>query len=278
MFQKQPMGITMDVEVLGSTNDQLSVIFRGAQPTFVNAIRRIIMAEIPIPAIEKVYVAENTSVLYDEILAHRLGMIPMRGGEALIPPDQCNCGGKGCGFCESVLTLEVEAKEDNVVVYSGRLKAEGSVFPANNDIPIVKLNSGQKIALVAHARLGRGKEHAKWQPVSACVIKYEPVVSIQADCDLCGICVERCPRKILEINENEKKLAVRSIWDCSLCKVCEEVCPKSAIKVSYNDKTSRLTIETTGSKSNEELLISAFDFLIKKCESLKNSIGGATNG
>lgn len=266
----------MDVEVLGSNNDQLSIIFRGAQPTFVNAIRRIIMAETPIPAIEKVYIAENTSVLYDEILAHRLGMIPMRGGENLLPPDQCSCGGKGCSFCEAALTLEVEAKEDNTIVYSGRLKAEGSVFPANNDIPIVKLNNGQKIALVAHARLGTGKEHAKWQPVSACVLKYEPVISVNKDCDLCGICVERCPRKILEIDG--KKLNVRSIWDCSLCKVCEEVCPKSAIKVSYNDKTSRLTIETTGSRSNEELLISAFTLLIKKCESLRNFIGGATNG
>jgi len=268
----------MNVEVLGSANDQLSVIFRGVQPTFVNAIRRIIMAEIPIPAIEKVYVAENTSVLYDEILAHRLGMIPMRGGENLTIPDQCSCGGKGCSSCESSLTLEVEAKEDNVVVYSGRLKAEGTVFPANNNIPIVVLNTGQKIAIVAHARLGTGREHAKWQPVSACVIKYEPVITVNTDCDLCGICVERCPRKILEINENEKKLSVRSIWSCSLCKVCEEVCPRSAIKISYNDKVSRLTIETTGSKSNEELLMSAFDLLIRKCELLRNSIGGAASG
>lgn len=260
----------MDVEVLGSNNDQLSVVFREAQPTFLNAIRRIIMADIPIPAIEKVYVGENTSVSYDEVLAHRLGMIPMRGGETLVPPDQCGCGGKGCNLCESVLTLEVEAKEDNVIVYSGRLKADGSVFPANNDIPIAKLNAGQKIVLVAHARLGTGREHAKWQPVSACVIKYEPVISIQSNCDLCGICVERCPRKILRIDE--KSLKATSIWDCSLCKICEEVCPKSAIKISYNDKVSRLTVETTGSRSNEELILSAFAYLIKKCESLRGSL------
>ncbi|MGQ9759131.1 MAG: DNA-directed RNA polymerase subunit D [Candidatus Methanomethylicaceae archaeon] len=260
----------MDVEVLGSSKDRLSVVFRGVQPTFVNALRRIIMADIPIPAIEKVYIAENTSVLYDEILAHRLGMIPLRGGETIVPTDECSCGGKGCNLCESVIILEVEAKEDNVIVYSGRLKAEGSVFPANNDIPIVKLNAGQKVALVAHARLGRGREHAKWQPVSACVIKYEPMISILENCDLCGICVKACPRRILEIND--KRLRVTSAWDCSLCRVCEEVCPKSAIKVSYNENVSRLTIETTGSRSNEELLLLACSHLIRKCESLRSSI------
>lgn len=266
----------MDVEVLGCNKDKLSVVFKGAQPTFVNALRRIIMADIPIPAIEKVYIAENTSVLYDEILAHRLGMIPMKGGETILPPEQCSCGGKGCNLCESVLTLEVEAKEDDMVVYSGRLKAEGSVFPANNDIPIVKLNAGQKIALMAYARLGRGREHAKWQPVSACVIKYEPVISILENCDLCGICVNECPRGILRIND--KKLSVISTWDCSLCKVCEEVCPKSAIKVSYNNNVSRLTIETTGSRSNEELLLLACSYLINKCESLRSSIQSSLEG
>jgi len=55
----------MDVEVLGTTNDQLRLIVREIEPTFMSAIRRIIMAEVPIPAIDKVYIAENTGVLYD---------------------------------------------------------------------------------------------------------------------------------------------------------------------------------------------------------------------
>jgi DNA-directed RNA polymerase subunit D len=261
----------MDIEILSSNIDQLKLLVQGVEPTFMNAIRRIIMSEVPVPAIDKVYIAENTSVLYDEILAHRLGLIPLKGGETLTLPEKCNCGNKGCNLCESVLTLEVEAKEDNTIVYSGRLKAEGSVFPANNDIPIVKLNSGQKLALVAHARLGQGKEHAKWQPVSVCVVKYEPIVSIDTKkCEQSGICIEECPKKILVMKG--KNLTVTSIWDCSLCKVCEEVCPNLAIKVSYNDKNSQLIVETMGSISTEELVLAACEVLLRKCEELKNSI------
>ncbi|MEM0231877.1 MAG: DNA-directed RNA polymerase subunit D [Candidatus Methanomethylicaceae archaeon] len=270
----------MEVESICSNNEQLHIIIKGAHPSFVNAIRRIIMADLYIPAIDKVYIAENTSVLYDEIIAHRLSMIPLKGGENLNIPEKCSCKGKGCPLCEAALFLDVEAKEDFSIVYSGRLKSEGSVYPVSNNIPILKLNTGQKISLVAYARLGRGKDHAKWQPVSICVVKYEPIVLINENCDLCGICVEKCPKKILEIKEN--KLLVKSIWTCSLCKVCEEICPKNAIKVSYNEKKARLTLETTGSRSNEELLIMACDYLVQKCkelrEAIESTIEGESNG
>ncbi|MCX8169702.1 MAG: DNA-directed RNA polymerase subunit D [Candidatus Methanomethyliaceae archaeon] len=270
----------MEVESITSENDKLHVIIKGAHPAFVNAIRRIIMADLYIPAIDKVYIAENTSVLYDEIIAHRLRMIPLRGGENLNIPEKCSCNGKGCPFCEVALSLDVEAKENFSIVYSGRLKSEGNVYPVNNDIPIVKLNAGQKISLVAYARLGKGRYHAKWQPVSICVVKYEPVISINENCDLCGICVEKCLKKVLEIKEN--KLVVKSIWACSLCKVCEEVCPKAAIKVSYNDRSARLTLETTGSRTNEELLLMACNYLAQRCgelrEIIKSIMEGVSNG
>jgi len=260
----------MEVESICSNNEQLHIIIKGAHPSFVNAIRRIIMADLYIPAIDKVYIAENTSVLYDEIIAHRLSMIPLKGGENLNIPEKCSCKGKGCPLCEAALFLDVEAKEDFSIVYSGRLKSEGSVYPVSNNIPILKLNTGQKISLVAYARLGRGKD----------LVKYEPIVLINENCDLCGICVEKCPKKILEIKEN--KLLVKSIWTCSLCKVCEEICPKNAIKVSYNEKKARLTLETTGSRSNEELLIMACDYLVQKCkelrEAIESTIEGESNG
>ncbi|MDD1776339.1 MAG: DNA-directed RNA polymerase subunit D [Candidatus Methanomethylicus sp.] len=261
----------MDVEILGTTEGQLRVIIRNVEPAFVNAIRRIVMAEIPIPAIEKVYIAENTGVLYDEIIAHRLGLVPLKGGEALIHPSECDCDGKGCSKCESILTLEVEATEDHFLVYSGRLKAEGSVFPCNNEIPIVELNQGQRLTLEAHARLGTAKEHAKWQPVSVATVKYEPIVKIDMkSCDLCGLCVEECPKKILAANG--KNLIVTSLWDCTLCKVCESICPKGAVNISYNANNSMLMLESTGSMPNEELVLAACDIVSNKCSMLRNAL------
>jgi len=260
----------MDTTVFNSSESQLKLIVKDVDPTFMNSLRRTIMAEVQIPAVEKVYIAENTSVLYDDMIAHRLGLIPLKGGEILLPAEECDCGGKGCPKCESVLTLDVEAQEDSSMVYSGRLKAEGSVFPANNNILIVELNAGQKITLEAHARLGRGQEHAKWQPVSAAAVQFEPVIAIdQKKCNQCGDCVKECPKKVLAVEG--KKIVITSLWDCSMCKVCEEICPSSSIKVSYNDKNSLLYIETTGSMTNDALVIAACDRILHKAADLKKS-------
>jgi DNA-directed RNA polymerase subunit D len=261
----------MDVEVVSSTDEQLKFAVKGVEPTFMNTLRRVIMAEVAIPAVEKVYIAENTSVLYDDILAHRLGLIPLKGGEVLTLTERCDCDRKGCAKCESILTMEVEAKEDNFMVYSGRLKAEGSLFPANNNIPLAELNAGQKITLEAHARLGTGREHAKWQPVSACSVTLEPVITIdQEKCQESATCVESCPKKVLSFKD--KKLIVTSLWDCSMCKICEEVCPNGAIEISYNEKNSMLTVETTGSLTNSELVLAACDLVLQKCDELSKAV------
>ena len=259
----------MDVEILINSEAQFKCVARDVEPTFMNALRRVIMAEVPVPAIEKVYIAENTGVLYDDILSHRLGLIPLKGGESLIMMEKCSCEGKGCSQCESVMTLEIEAKEDNFVVYSGRLKAEGAVYPANNNVPIAELNAGQKLTLEAHARLGMGKDHAKWQPVSAAAVKFEPKIEISIEkCNECAACAKECPRKVLTVKD--KKIIVTSLWDCTLCKVCEEVCPESAIKITYNDRNSMLMLETNGSLTNDVLVLSGCDMLLQKVENLKN--------
>jgi DNA-directed RNA polymerase subunit D len=263
----------MDVEVVSSTDEQLRFAVKGVESTFMNTIRRVMMAEVAIPAIEKVYIAENTSVLYDDIIAHRLGLIPLKGGEALTLTEKCDCDRKGCAKCESILTMDVEAKEDNFLVYSGRLKSEGSLFPANNNIPLAELNAGQKITLEAHARLGTGKEHAKWQPVSACTVTLEPVITIDREkCKESAVCVESCPKKVLSLKD--KKLIVVSLWDCSMCKLCEELCPNEAISISYNEKNSMLLVETTGSLTNSELVLAASDLILQKCDELSKAIKG----
>ncbi|MBC7127579.1 MAG: DNA-directed RNA polymerase subunit D [Candidatus Methanosuratincola petrocarbonis] len=258
----------MDVEVLGNVGARFRIITRGADPSFINAIRRTVMAEVTVPAVDKVFIAENSGVLYDEILAHRIGLVPLKGGEGLVRPSECDCGGKGCPRCEAILTLEVEAPEDAYTVYSGRLKPEGSVFVANNDIPIAVLNKGQKIALEAHARLGSGKEHAKWQPVSGAVVKYEPIITIDAKkCSLSAKCVQACPKKILVVEGGVLK--VTSVWDCTLCKECVDACPNGAISVSYNPANAMLTLESEGSLSPQELIFAACDVLKDKFESIR---------
>jgi len=134
------------------------------------------ISEVPIMAIDDVMVLENNSVMYDEILAHRLGLVPVTTDQSYNLPEECSCKSElGCEKCRASLSLEIEASEASEVVYSSQLKPENpDVRPVSDKIPIVKLTQGQRIKLEAYARLGRGRVHAKWQPVSAATYSYDP--------------------------------------------------------------------------------------------------------
>jgi len=118
--------------------------------SFSNAIRRIMISEVPTYAIEDVYIYENSSSMDDEILAHRLGLVPIKGKPLLE---------------NEVIKFTLE-KEGPCVVYSSDLKSDNGEVAFKN-IPIVKLGKGQKIQIECDAVPGIGKIHAKWQPCNA---------------------------------------------------------------------------------------------------------------
>jgi DNA-directed RNA polymerase subunit D len=165
----------MDIKLVSREQDTLRFVLSDASPAFANALRRIIMAEVPVMAIDDVMILENNSVMYDEILAHRLGLIPVTTDQTYNLPEECTCKSElGCEKCRASFSLEIEASDPVEVVYTSHLKPENpDVRPVSDKIPIVKLAQGQRIKLEAYARLGRGNVHAKWQPVSACTYNYD---------------------------------------------------------------------------------------------------------
>jgi DNA-directed RNA polymerase subunit D len=128
----------------------------------LNALRRTVISEIKTMAIENVTYTTNTSILNDEILAHRLGLIPLKTDQKLFNlPWECTCKGKGCGKCTVKLTLKAEGP---CTVYSSQLKAaDGETNPIYGTIPLVKLIANQRIELEATAQLGTAQDHSKWQ-------------------------------------------------------------------------------------------------------------------
>ena len=152
-------------------------------------------------AIEDVVIIENSSIVRDEILAHRLGLIPLRTDlESYVLREKCDCHSElGCGKCGVTLTLEAEAADSSRTVYSKELKSsDPDIIPVSGEIPILKLSHNQRVRLEAYARLGLGTEHAKWQPVSVSTVKSVSKIIINTTkCDACKICVEACYKKIL---------------------------------------------------------------------------------
>ena len=162
------------IELLEKDNERISVKFKNIPREYVNALRRLAISEVPTLAIDDVVMIDNSSVVHDEAVAHRLGMIPLHTDlRRFVMPHDCDCKSTlGCSKCRVLLVLDAEAIERTRIVTSGELKSEDEeVRPVSNEIPILTLAPGQKIKFEAYARLGNGKSHAKWQPTSAAIVK-----------------------------------------------------------------------------------------------------------
>jgi DNA-directed RNA polymerase subunit D len=263
----------MEIKVADKNDLSLRLIVEDVETAFMNSLRRIMLAEVPSMAIDEVVVIENSSMLHDEMLAHRLGLIPLKTDlDSYNLPEECTCKSElGCNLCRVSLTLDVEAGDSVRTVYSGELVSENpSIVPVSDKIPIAKLAPAQKIKLEAYARLGKGEKHAKWQPVSVAAYKNFPKVKINEKlCDACGKCVEICPKRVLALSESGKKLELRNVIDCTVCKDCVDVCPASppALDVSWNKDVFVLDIESTGALPVERIVLEALKVLDKKVES-----------
>ena len=240
----------MYMKILEKNEDSIRLIVEGIDTSMANTIRRLILSEVPVMALDDIVMIENSSVLHDEILALRLGLIPLKTDlDAYNLPEKCSCKSElGCHLCRTVLTLDVEAKDKPLTVYSGNLVSEDQhVIPVSEKIPLVKLAPGQKIRLEAYAKLGKGTVHAKWQPVSSCIYRYVPVVKIdQTKCNGCKECIRICPKKVFE--ETDDKVKVTNEIECILCGDCVETCNKnqSAIRLDKKQKSFIFYIESTG--------------------------------
>ena len=157
------------IKILESSDSRIKVSIKGVDRVYANALRRFAISEVPCMAIDDVVIQQNSSVLYDEILAHRLGLIPLSTDlKGYVLPQDCSCKTDlGCSKCRVLLVLNAIATDEVKTIYSGDLRSEDdSVKPYVDNIPIVKLAPDHEIKLEAFAKFGKGRDHAKWQPVS----------------------------------------------------------------------------------------------------------------
>lgn len=266
----------MKIEVLEKNDINLRIVVRDADVPLMNALRRLALAEVPCMAIEEVVMIENSSILQDEIIAHRLGLTPLKTDlDAYNLPEDCECKSEfGCAQCRVTLTLDAEAKDETRTVYSGEIVSENpEIVPVSDKIPIIKLAKNQKLKLEAYARLGIGKTHAKWQPVSMCAYKYYPKITPPTEkCKECSKCVDICPKKVLAIKD--AKVEVRDLLACNLCMDCVDACPKkpAALGVDWEKNAFVMSIESTGALPPERVLREATKLLGKQLNEFEDQI------
>ena len=270
MFQQ------VKIEVLEKNDNVLSILVKDADVTLMNALRRIALAEVPCMAIDEVVMIENSSILQDEIIAHRLGLTPLKTDlDSYNLPEECKCQSEfGCSECRVTLTLDAEAKDGTRTVYSGEVVSENpEVVPVSDKVPIIKLAKSQKLKLEAYARLGIGKTHAKWQPVSMCAYKYYPKITTPKEkCPDCQKCVEICPKKVFSFKDG--KVDVKDLLACTLCMDCVEACPQkpSPLTIEWDKNTFIMNIESTGALPPERVLKEANRLLDKQLNEFEEQI------
>ncbi len=277
-------GSRMKVDILKLEDGYAELILEDVDPNFANALRRTLVTSVPKMAIEDVEFhlgpirgeegeeSESVTPLFDEVIAHRLGMIPIPTDlELFTYRDECkDCAGEGCPNCTIMYSLN---KKGPCMVYSGDLEPVGdsSLKVVDEKIPIVKLGNGQAMLVYATAILGTGKDHAKWQVAQGVGYKFFPVIEVDSDtCDFCGTCAEACPRGVFSVKK--KSIKVKSPLSCNFCMTCVEECPKKCISVEGDRTKIHFHLETDGSIKAIDALRFALDSLAEKFESLGKKV------
>ena len=154
----------MDAKII-SDDGRKAVIELSATPAMANAIRRIMSNELPVIAIERVEILENSSGIFNEILVHRIGLIPLSF-------DETDLENPRLGDVMLILDKQGPAK-----VFASDLKSTSdSIKPLIPEMPIIELAEGQNLKLNAYLRIGRGSEHAKWK---AAVVGYRQYMKVK---------------------------------------------------------------------------------------------------
>jgi len=253
----------MQIKILEKRDNAIRFILEGVDVAFANALRRTIIGEVPTFAVDEVEFYENDSALFDEIIAHRLALIPLT-----TPSDRFELD--ALELDDYTVTLSLEA-EGPAIIYSGDLKSDDpDVKPVTPDIPIVKLAEGQRLVFNAYAKLGRGKDHAKWQPGFA-YYKYLTKMHVSKEVPNWEKIKELAARKRLPIEENENELIITTLTSFYLPrefdpylgdKIKEEVVPNTFV----------FTVESNGELPVEEIVALALKILMRKSDKFINEL------
>ena len=298
------------VDVVQSSKDRMVFDMVGCEAPLANALRRILLAEVPTMAIEKCVIFQNTSIIQDEVLAHRLGLLPLRADPRLFSaladsgyvPNEENT---------LVFTLDVtcsrtpntsdtavnDEKYTNSIVTTAdikwqpqgsqatRLVGDAAVGLYYDDIVVAKLRPGQSIQVEMHAEKGIGAQHAKWSPVATASYRMLPEINIVKETagDRARELVRKCPMNVFDIEElggsgGEERAVVSRPRNCTMCREC----------IRGDDWSERVqlrrvrdhyifSVETTGAYTPANVVKEAIKILRAKGERVRKEMERSTD-
>jgi len=287
------------IEIIKMNDEEMIFDMIGVEAPIANAFRRILIAEVPTMAIETVYIQQNTSIIQDEVLAHRLGLIPIKADPRDFnwisadeePTDQ--------NTIEFTLHIKCSRKKDakesypehlkyeNSRVYSGDLKwvpygSQEETFkdkplkPVDDDILIARLRPGQEIELRARCIKGIGKDHAKFSPVATATYRLLPEIRLTNVTGEKAIQLKKkCPMSVFDIEDIKgvHTAVVKEPRKCTMCRECiREPGWEKHVQLLRKKNHFIFQIESTKILPPKILFEEAIKVLLAKIERLREEI------
>ena len=137
------------------TEGKVTFLAKDTTPAKLNLFRRMLVNKVPSMATDTVEIIENSSALYDEMLAHRLGLLVLKTDF-----DACFLNNKN----KYQVQLSLEAQGPCTVYAEQLVSTDPGIYPVHGKTPIVKLLENQELKIICNATTGCGKEHIKFSP------------------------------------------------------------------------------------------------------------------
>jgi len=292
------------IKIISMNESDMVFEMIGIDAALANVFRRIMISEVPTLCIETVYFQDNTSIIQDEILAHRLGLIPLKVDPRLYEYREQDADYNEMNTLMFKLNVEctrksgskdtdpINDKYNYTRVYSKDLVWEpvndqeethklNPPKPVHDDILIAKLRPGQKIDATCYCSKGVGGDHAKFSPVSTAsyrllpeIIFKEPVTGEDAK-----TLVELCPMNVFDIEDlgKVKRAYVKNQRNCSMCRECIRTDDwNKKIKLQRVKDHFIFSIESTGMYKPEEIFEESIKIFMNKLAQLKKDLEQAT--
>lgn len=247
------MSQDFEVEFIERGDRDVRFLVRGLTPAFANGIRRAMVADVPTLSIDTVRFVENSSVMFDEMIALRLGLVPLT-----TPLDDYEVGET------ATLAMDVQGP---ATAYSGDLESSDNlVQPADEHVPIIELKEGQRLEFEADAVLNTGKEHAKHQGGVAVGYRHLQRVAVVDDADEFAESEPNILRGVIETEDGD--LVPTSEFDHDLTKRY----PDAEIEVTDVPNAFVFHVESDGSVPADELVLRAVESIGLRADELREKV------
>jgi DNA-directed RNA polymerase I and III subunit RPAC1 len=291
-------GLSVQVTQLDRASRVMEFDLVGVDASLANALRRIVLADVPTMAVEQVWISKNTSVIPDELLAHRIGLVPLSADPEqyeYAPPGaepttrntvefrlSVRCPSRAESFAGNAAETFVRVRSGDMVAVGA---AAGAVRPVDEKIVLVLLGPGQELEFSAQAVKGAGRTHAKWSPVSTVSYRLQPHISLLEDVrgDDAAALQRLCPLGVFDLEDVPAGPGARARGDgaagrrlrvanprlCSMCRECTRA-PENERRVRLQRRRDHFlfSVESSCSLQPDIIVLRAVSVLRQKCVDL----------